>query len=261
MTNTADGTISINSDRAVAFRNFDNAGDTVEITNAGSITAGRHWALDLTAAASASIMSSGTISSLDDYAIDLTGASHVTIVNAASGVISASASAILLESVGGYVTITNEGEIVSASSTINGTLLAGEVDVTITNSGLISASGSDAVHLLAIASSPTIVNTGIIRAGVVGSSAEKSATVLWRFRASPGPTSPTAAPSLRPATGPCFSKGRAPEPRLSNSRVPAPLPSFRPMMRSSISTVWAARNCGLKMKAQSERPRQMPRMF
>ena len=151
VTNSATGGIRTDSDRAIGLRSFDSANDTVAITNAGTISAGRDKALDLNGSRDVTLTQSegASLSAGRDLAVDATGVlSRLTVVNAGSIVAGAS-------SVG------------STAGAIRGALGAGGVAVAITNSasGTISSVGGNAIYLSNIGSTVTVTNSGTISAG------------------------------------------------------------------------------------------------
>lgn len=207
--NQSGGTISTNSDRAVGIREFGLAGDTVTITNAGTISAGRDLALDLensdevmltnasgatisaandnaidlTNSQSATISNAGTISAGRDNAINLTAASGVTLTN--SGTISAGRDyALLLTNVtGASMVISNSGTISAGSDSVGsapaaifGTLAAGVDVIDITNAASASitsvgdaTANGGAIFLNAASAVVNITNAGTIQAGRLAS--------------------------------------------------------------------------------------------
>ena len=210
ITNASGATISTNSDRAIGVRGFDISGDTVTITNngtisagrdmtldlknsdnitltnSGTISAGRNNALDVEAVDDITLTNSGTISAVGNSTLDFSSANDVEITNQAGGTISAGGDyAVFLTGVtGASMVLSNAGTISAGASSVGsnpaaiyGNLGASVNEILITNeaSGVITSVGNlaatgGAIFLDADDAEVNITNSGTIRAGVLAAS-------------------------------------------------------------------------------------------
>ena len=142
--------------------NFDGLTMKLVVGSTGQITTGSAFAIDAEAAQSIYFSNDGFISGGRTQLGHSDGSANMNVFN--TGKISSPFTAIEINAGAGSAQIINSGEIIGQQVGINS---AGSSDVTIMNSGLITASSSLIVSTAIVAASgnTTIHNTGLISAG------------------------------------------------------------------------------------------------